>query len=343
MLPSEAAEARRLAEADRLAEAHRLAEARQIAEVEASRLAEADRLAGNLLDQEAEEEEILNNLRLILESKRTLFLTPKRVASWGFFLAGKMMDYLFGPYFQLPTVFKRFERYLQVCHAYYTTALIYNYNTARPYCFFRIPPGFTFTPLFNVHFNPPGFPPVIDPLYIAHRLHENTESIKEIAGILTAPFMNEPITDRSSDGSIDRSSDGSSDGSTDRSSDGSVARLLTGSMPSDTPSDQTFLPDTGMSSSRSSSRSSGSSTRDSAGMGGGSLSINPYIKKYTVTRKNIKINPSRRGTIRLKRMIKNKVTKNKTYKRKVNNQTHLTSTKPKNIKTMRRYRRVRKW
>lgn len=138
------------------------------------------------------------NLRSVLTSKRTIFLTHKRVASWGAFLAGKMMEYLFSQYFQLPTLFKQFAHYLQVCHTYYTTALIYNYSTARPYVFFNIPAGYTFTNLFVNHFTVSGLnftPPAVQverpQAYILRRLTEHTAGIKEIARLVTAPFMDE--------------------------------------------------------------------------------------------------------------------------------------------------------
>ena len=76
--------------------------------------------------------------------------------------------------------------------------------------------------------------------------------------------------------------------------------------------------------------------------GGGSLPMKRAIKKSITTRKNKNKNrtkskaPFRRGTFRLKRMIKSKLTRNKTCKRRAPNVKH------KNNKTMRRYRRVRK-
>jgi len=75
---------------------------------------------------------------------------------------------------------------------------------------------------------------------------------------------------------------------------------------------------------------------------GGSLPMKRAIKKSITTRKNKNKNrtkskaPFRRGTFRIKRMIKSKLTRNKTCKRRAPNVKH------KNNKTMRRYRRVRK-
>jgi hypothetical protein len=75
---------------------------------------------------------------------------------------------------------------------------------------------------------------------------------------------------------------------------------------------------------------------------GGSLPMKRAIKKSITTRKNKNKNrtkskaPFRRGTFRIKRMIKSKLTRNKTCKRRA------PIVKHKNNKTMRRYRRVRK-
>jgi hypothetical protein len=91
--------------------------------------------------------------------------------------------------------------------------------------------------------------------------------------------------------------------------------------------------------------SSGSSWKPANGsqeLGGGSLPMKRAIKKSITTRKNKNKNrtkskaPFRRGTFRIKRMIKSKLTRNKTCKRRAPNVKH------KNNKTMRRYRRVRK-
>ena len=97
----------------------------------AAAAAEAERQRQAEATVDAEQQKILDNLHAVLSTDRTMLSTPKRVASWGGFFAGKMMEYLFGPYFQLPTLFKLYAQQLQVCHAYYTTALIYNYNTSR--------------------------------------------------------------------------------------------------------------------------------------------------------------------------------------------------------------------
>jgi hypothetical protein len=79
---------------------------------------------------------------------------------------------------------------------------------------------------------------------------------------------------------------------------------------------------------------------------GGTLPIKYHIKKSVTTRKNKNKNkprtksktPVRRITIRIKRMMKSKFTKPKTYKRRATGGKR----KSKPNKTMRRYRRVRK-
>ena len=164
-----------------------------------------------------ENKKILLNLEAVLSTDRTIFSTAKRVASWGGFFAGKMMEYLFGRYFQLPTLFKLFAPQLQVCHAYYTTALIYNYNTSRPCVFFNVePPGksYSFATLFARKLSTEGFiappaapaapgdPPQDTQTYVSRRLQEHTAAIKLIGQNVTAPFLNyTSVDDRSSVGS----------------------------------------------------------------------------------------------------------------------------------------------
>ena len=293
--------------------------------------------------QMAQETQVLSNLKLVLESKMTLFLTPKRVASWGSFFSGKMMDYLFGPYFQLPSIFKQFEQYLQVCHPYYTTALIYNYNTARPDSFLVIPEGLTFTLKFVEHFGISFVPPkpgLTAAEYIGRHLSENTEKIKQIAQILTVPFMDEHDIDDESDAmSV------SDDTSVYESDDTSVSEFgasgthpkwfLGYSLSPDRDSSTTFQPSLDP-----------DSFETMGELDGGTLPIKYHIKKSITTRKNKNKNkprtksktPARRITIRIKRLMKSKVTKPKTYKRRATGGKR----KSKPNKTMRRYRRVRK-
>ena len=84
----------------------------------------------------------------------------------------------------------------------------------------------------------------------------------------------------------------------------------------------------------------------SLGSRGGTLPIKYHIKKSITTRKNKNKTkprtksrtPVRRVTIRIKRLMKSKVTKPKTYKRRATGGKR----KSKPNKTMRHYRRVRK-
>ena len=186
--------------------------AKQVAEDAEAAAAEQKRQA----TVAAEQKKILDNLHAVLSTDRTMLSTSKRVASWGGFFAGKMMEYLFGPYFQLPTLFKLYARWLQVCHTYYTTALIYNYNTSCRSCvFFNVepPPGksYSFAGLFarklsSEGFIPPpaapGAPPGGTPLeiltYVSRRLQEHTAAIKQIGENVTAPFLDyNSVDDRS--------------------------------------------------------------------------------------------------------------------------------------------------
>ena len=289
--------------------------------------------------QMAQATKVLSNLKLVLESKMTLFLTPKRVASWGSFFSGKMMDYLFGPYFQLPSIFKQFEQYLQVCHPYYTTALIYNYNTARPDSFLVVKPAFSFVGMFDAHFGTSFVPPepgLTAAQYIGRRLRENTDKIKQIARILTAQFMDDHDIDDVSVASSATSSATSNVASSASSSFPAARQLLGDSLRTDS-SDATFNLSQYLGSQDDSMGSNG--TAD-----GGTLPIKYHIKKSITTRKNKNKprtksrTPVRRITIRIKRMMKSKFTKPKTYKRRATGGKR----KSKPNKTMRRYRRVRK-
>ena len=204
----------RKAEAAKAAEQKRQAEAKVVAEQNRQAEAKVD----------AEKTKILHNLRAVLSTDRTMLSTPKRVSSWGAFFAGKMMEYLFGQYFQLPTLFKLYARWLQVCHAYYTTALIYNYNTSRPCVFFDATPAgksYSFATLFAAKLTSEGFvaPPAAPGAavpqdtfaYVSKRLEEHTAAIKLIGENVTAPFLDytpedAPTTVASSSVSSDASS-----------------------------------------------------------------------------------------------------------------------------------------
>ena len=157
---------------------------------------------------------------LFLYSQYTICGTYKRVSSWGGFFSGKMMEYLFGQYFQLPTFFKYFANILQVCHQYCTTAPIYNYNNASPYCFLEIPAHFSFIDRFVHHFGAadvasfsgsiPYLPPIVhadgrrdlqvlaDRPYIQTWLTLHTLQIRICSELFMAPFMDADIDDAES-------------------------------------------------------------------------------------------------------------------------------------------------
>jgi hypothetical protein len=284
----------------------------------------------------------------VLLTDNTIFSTPKRVSSWGAFFAGKMMEYLFGPYFQLPTLFKQFAPWLQVCHAYYTTALIYNYNTARPYVFFNTAPirtSYSFASLFARKLSTEGFkaPPAVPggtPLeiltYVSQRLNEHTAAIREIS-FFTAPFMND-ISETELDSPP--SSSVSSRSKSVSSSVGSEYVQLFG--PITTPrssesSGSSYLPSEA-SSIWSSQGSSQGSSLSPVWRRGGSLITNKSTNRCKTKRKNIK---TTRKNGKVNRMVKKHNKKRKTYRRKANGR-KLKGNNHKNNKTMRRYRRVRK-
>jgi hypothetical protein len=157
---------------------------------------------------------------LFLYSQYTICGTYKRVSSWGGFFSGKMMEYLFGQYFQLPTFFKIFANILQVCHQYCTTAPIYNYNNASPYCFLEIPAHFSFIERFVHHFGAadialfsgsiPYMPPImgagghresqglVGRPYIQTWLTLHTLQIRICSELFMAPFMDADIDDAAS-------------------------------------------------------------------------------------------------------------------------------------------------
>ena len=344
-----------------------------IAAAEQKRQAEQQRQAEQEAKVAAAQKKILDDLQAVLSTDRTMLSTPKRVSSWGAFFAGKMMEYLFGQYFQLPTLFKLYARWLQVCHAYYTTALIYNYNTSRPCVFFNTTPlegkSYSFATLFAAKLTSEGFiappapgaPPGVTPpeirTYVTRRLIEHTAAIKLIGKHVTAPFLDYTPEDAlSSVASSSVSSDASSSVSRTSSADSYfspqkgqskeallhqflLSRDLKSSQEKD---DESYVP-----SSRGSSQNRGRSRspelpelpEDLHSMkNGGSLTINKSIKKGRTKRKNRK---TTRKNGKVNRMVKKHTTKYKTYKRKANGR-KLKGNNHKNNKTMRRYRRVRK-
>jgi hypothetical protein len=278
-----------------------------------------------------EQNKILRNLHAVLTTDRTMLSTPKRVASWGGFFAGKMMEYLFGQYFQTPSIFNLYASKLRVCHAYCTTALMYNYNTSRPSVFFNtIPPAgksYSFADLFVKYFEATEFqfqvPPTPAPYlqetvaaYIKRRLVEHTAEIVQVGQKITAPFLDSDFEKEllsvadSTSPSRSMSSHGTSP---------SVTGLMLGkSLSSDDESD----PDYRETPSQSRSRSLSPVGLDrnlpniQPPMGnGGSLTKNKSIKKGKNKRKNIKTTrKTTRKNGKVNRIIKKHNKKRKTYK-----------------------------
>ncbi len=161
------------------------------------------------------EQEVKQEIHRILGQKLDSFIfseytscaTHRRVASYGGFFAGKMMDYFFGNHFQLPSFFKYFESYLRICIQYNTTALIYDANVP-PYNLIKIPDGSSFLTPFVNHFKKmnivfvPGVPTdgSGNEDYIKRMLKEKTGDIKAISKFLTKDFMED--TDELDTGSV---------------------------------------------------------------------------------------------------------------------------------------------
>jgi hypothetical protein len=131
-----------------------------------------------------------------LSSGYTSCATHRRIASYGAFFAGKMMEYFFNEYIQLPSFFKYFEIYLKHCFQYSTTALIYDANVP-PYNLITIPPGSSFTLQFFLHFQKMGISfaagvapnDISNQNYIGEKLQEKTAYITAISNFLTKDFM----------------------------------------------------------------------------------------------------------------------------------------------------------
>jgi hypothetical protein len=327
------------------------------------------------------QQKILRNLHAVLTTDRTMLSTPKRVASWGGFFAGKMMEYLFGQYFQLPTLFKQYAPSLQVCHAYCTTALMYNYNTSRPCFFFNTTPPlgktYSFANLFAIKliaevFVAPPAPGALVPqdtlAYVKERLNQHTAKIKQIGENVTAPFLNYTSLDDSSSVASESFESNSSSPESYSDSPGSERgspRSKRGSPRSKRGSPGSYsnadkrrersrsiqgrnivlgldFPLEDSSSSYKASQTSQTSRTSRTSVSSDSEGGSLMINK---SNKRCKTKRKNRKTTR-KTTIKNgKVTrmfkKRKTYKRKANGR-KLKGNNHKNNKTMRRYRRVRK-
>ncbi len=304
-----------------------------------------------------------------LTSPYTLLATYKRVASYGAFFAGKMMEYFFGGengYYQLPYFFRNFDKFLKVCHQYDSTVLMYKYD---------VPPYNLLHPL-------PNAQPLLDAsiqLYftglgitfqgdsIGTKLEKNTKDIQAIFEYLTGDFMVDPGILDDVNAVRDDSQLSASTNSTTSSIKSTASRrdeeldkllpffgdipgnkknlhiILFGSpLPEEDQSDIDYIPD---------DDDDDDDSSDNDGSKGGTLPIKNHIKKSITTRKKKNKNksrtktnsrnPVRRVTIRIKRMMKSKgskFTKPRTYKRRATGGKR----KSKPNKTMRRYRRVRK-
>jgi len=290
--------------------------------------------------------------------------TFSRICSGGGLIIGKGMEYFFGTtgngYYQLPYFFKNFDKFLKVCHQYDTTELIYSSNIP-PYNLLHPLPNSPFLPDIEEYFTKlkivlnTGGGGLSQSQYIQQKLAQNTADIAAIREYLTGDFMQDPTTLDDSTTVSGASSPSSLSSQASRRSNSckqldelSQYNPLTREPlafylclgPLDNQSDRSCYTrsETFGDSQYLSESESGYDTA-----GGGSLQIKNHIKKSITTRKNKNItkstNPTRRGTIRIKRMIKSKgskVTRNTTCKRRA------PGVKRKNNKTMRRYRRVRK-
>lgn len=124
--------------------------------------------------------------RSFLDSEYTICGTYRRVSSWGGFFSGKMMDYLFGKYFQAPSLFKLFINQLQVSPQYSTTALIYC-NNIPPYSTLEVPENYTFLSCFMNYFSQNSIP--IDRFWIQRCLIRHSTQIRELSRLITSHFM----------------------------------------------------------------------------------------------------------------------------------------------------------
>ena len=262
-----------------------------------------------------------------------------------------MMEYFFGGdngYYQLPYFFKNFDKFLKVCHQYDSTVLMY-LPDVPPYDLLRPLPNAPqllleriqsyFTGL-GITFNTGG---VDLNTYIQTKLDEYGPHIQAISEYLTKDFMvdisilDESISESQPSDSFQSTRSASSMSST--SSD-AIGYFLLGPLEKDNSSQDPSW------SQNSQYLGDSQSFQEMDSNKGGTLPIKYHIKKSITTRKNKNKNkprtksktPSRRVTIRIKRLMKSKVTKPKTYKRRATGGKR----KSKPNKTMRHYRRVRK-
>ena len=157
------------------------------------------RIRGEVAHQLTQQQQALVIIQIysFLFSEYTSCATHRRIASYGAFFAGKMMEYFFDEYIQLPSFFKYFESYLKHCFQYSTTTLIYDADVP-PYNLIQIPPGSSFTLPFTQYFQKMGIVLFVpgahldgsaNARYILETLQEKTSYIKAISHFLTKDFM----------------------------------------------------------------------------------------------------------------------------------------------------------
>ena len=298
--------------------------------------------------------------KLLLSSPYTLLATYKRVMSNGAFYAGKMMEYFFGGdrgYYQLPYFFRHFDKFLKVCHQYDSTVLMYLPNVSPYDLLDPHPSAPSLLGSIETYFT--GLDITLDEgsIGIQAKIDKNVKHIQAIFDFCINDFM---VDSRDADQHFSSVSPASSNGSTSpASSNGStspasstsssispdkIASFFLGPLekslspskdrPYIDPKEREIQRKMGLQIHKERVRST--SISPNTYRQGGALSIknhNPTYKKKTS-----KPNKKSRKYIKSKRLMKSKVTKPRTYKRRATGGKR----KSKPNKTMRRYRRVRK-
>ena len=297
---------------------------------------------------------LIKNTEHPLTTPYTLCATYKRVTSYGAFFAGKMMEYFFGGsngYYQLPYFFRNFDKFLKVCHQYDSTVLMYKYDVPPYNLLLPFPNGKELLyASIQPYFTGLGITLDTDSIDIQAKLAKNTKDIQAIFKYLTGDFMVDPgilddVSAVGDDSQVSTSTTSTTSSIKSTSSDAIRYFLLGPLEKEDNQSGNESSQDPSWSQS---SQYLGDSQSSLSSLDAGTLPIKNHIKKSITTRKNKNQNksrtktnsrtPVRRITIRIKRMMKSKVTKPRTYKRKATGGNR----KSKPNKTMRRYRRVRK-
>ena len=299
----------------------------------------------------------------LLTSPYNLCATYDRVTSYGALFAGKMMEYFFGGdngYYQLPYFFKNFDKFLKVCHQYDSTALMY-LPEISPYNLLKPLTGAE-NPLLDLsYFTNLGITFQVGSS-IETKLTKNKKDIQAISDFLTGYYaIDSSVDDAKTDTSGSSSPPKSFSDSLSRSGSLSPDRIsyfllherLESSVsvekdrpyidPADRELQRGMEIQTDKEGKEGKERKEGERVRErSRSIGlhqsreGGALSIKKHNPTYK--KKTSKPNKKSRKYINSKRLMKSKVTKPKTYKRRATGGKR----KSKPNKTMRRYRRVRK-